>query len=212
MWVIRIYVFCSILIPLFYCFNISWLSISIGFVAYEFLYYYEIGVSSRFVLSTLYYLIPYGVLAYIGYTYNDLGKRRKVTLLLSSGLIFFSLAVFYRVRDGQFILTQMAKYPPRAYYLSYGVFISLILMMICEKYCHAKLFLWRGFRFISQHSLWIYLWHILGVFLLEYLEIKYKWEIETFFFLLFGLFTAWVQDRFVAYIEKRINMPLLKYL
>lgn len=58
---------------------------------------------------------------------------------------------------------QVAKYPPQIYYLSYGLFISLVLYIVARKLNPSHRFI----TWVSREYLTIYFWH---VFVLKVME------------------------------------------
>ena len=139
-WIILIYLYSAMLIPLFDKLKLymkSIIIVMISYCVYEIAYYYRIGLDVRFVKYfvdvTFYYIIPYGVLAYLGYNYFNLTNRYKLIIILVSFATFACLAIYYWGETGTFQIVQIAKYPPRLYYMSYGIGCSFALLLICEK-------------------------------------------------------------------------------
>lgn len=111
-------------------------------------------------------LIPYGCLFAFGIVMTQISKKR---LFLSSFVfltIFIILAIAYANDAGTFVLTQDYKYPPRLYYLSYSLFMSIWLYLVADYICREGLSFFKKTSlnkvifFLSDSSLWIYLWHI----------------------------------------------------
>lgn len=128
-------------------------------------------------------LIPYGCLFAFGMTITQIREKSLAFVMLIFFGIFVSLAVAYGNANGSFVLTQYYKYPPRLYYLSYSIFMSLLLYLLAGSIftatrkinlrinlCH-KLGLDKFIIFLSSSSLWIYLWH---VFMLYYWRILFS--------------------------------------
>lgn len=167
-WIILIYLYSAMLIPVFAKLKLSskgFIIVCAAYILYEIAYYYKLGLSGSsfikdFIDTTFYYIIPYGVLTYLEYNYFKMKNRTKLIIALVSYIVFISLAVYYRSALGSFQLVQIAKYPPRLYYLSYGVGCSFALLILCEKK-NLKIYGNMVIRFIASHSMWIYLWHIL---------------------------------------------------
>lgn len=85
-------------------------------------------------------------------------------------MLFIALAVL-----NNFALVSVEKYPPTAYYLSYGMMASVILYLLLETDAKIILILKKNklIRWISQNSLWIYLWYIISIKILVDYNIFY---------------------------------------
>ncbi|MBE9178829.1 acyltransferase [Oculatella sp. LEGE 06141] len=118
--------------------------------------------------KVLMYVIPYGCLFGLGMMLPQLNKRSTVAILLVTFALFSSLLIGYSLRNGEIVLTQAYKYPPRLFYLSYGIFACMLLSLLIRKLKNASGILTNFVVFVSQSSLWIYLWH---VFFLYYLDL-----------------------------------------
>ena len=118
--------------------------------------------SNKLVDTTVFYILPYGALTYLGYRYNTMSDAAKKRIILLSSVILLAMALYYRCSTGQFQMLQTTKYPPRIYYLSYGVACSFFMMFFCER-LSLKIYRHPLVMFISRHSMGIYLWHILAL-------------------------------------------------
>ena len=96
----------------------------------------------------------------MGFNYRKYSNKTKLIITIVFSIIFSILAIYYYKTTGVFQSVQIAKYPPRLYFLSYGIFCSFLLLTLCENF---KLNIYNNkiIKYISNHSLWIYLWHIL---------------------------------------------------
>ncbi|MGB6170259.1 MAG: acyltransferase [Geitlerinemataceae cyanobacterium] len=117
----------------------------------------------------LFYAIAYSFVFLIGIWLRDLSRKSTQVLSRVFGLIFFILGLLYFLNEGEFIRTQDYKYPPQLYYLSYALFMAILLYLGID-YLHKKQklsnrYINQWIVFISSSSLWVYLWHI---FFLEY--------------------------------------------
>lgn len=139
-----------------------------------FLLYILIGLLLQFSLLYVYSLIDgviakgfeYIILPSLGYTLvAAIGIRlkqlsnREIVIYILSFLCVFLLFLFMN----NFQSTQLSKYPPGIYYLSYGVLCSLILYLLLDNKILFKLFNRDFVYLISKNSLWLYFWHIIPV-------------------------------------------------
>ena len=176
--------------------------VSAAYILYEIAYYYKLGLSGSgfikdFIDTTFYYIIPYGVLTYLGYNYFN--------------IVFISLAVYYRSALGSFQLVQIAKYPPRLYYLSYGVGCSFALLILCEKK-NLKIYGNMVIRFIASHSMWIYLWHILILDIYGRLKLPEIWFIKLIIVYLLSMLIVFIVNEGLYYAERIHHYSFIKYL
>ena len=134
-WIVLIYLYGMILVPLIDAFKPSIktiIVIGVLYGLYETAYFFGIGVESKLINSTVYYIIPYGILTCIGYYYMDVKNNKRITTGVLSLLIFIACGLYYHSICGEFQLVSVAKYPPRLYYLSYGIACSFLLLMLSE--------------------------------------------------------------------------------
>lgn len=107
---------------------------------------------------------------------------------------------------------QTEKYPPTAYYLSYGMLISLILYVYLQTDRKAikALKCCRGVSWISQNSFWIYLWHIIPVKLLMDYEVMCidNWLLR-YVIILLSAFSLTALCNLVKYVIRK-NKELLR--
>ena len=213
-WIILIYLYSALLIPVFkrIPFNRrSVCAVLVIYAVYEFCCHHAVGMSSRLIETTFYYIVPYGALTFLGYHYGRMdGKGRKL-IIGTSLIIFLVMMVYYRLRTGAFQLVQIAKYPPRLYYLSYGIFCSFAMMEICGR---KKLLIYEcpPVRYISKHSLWIYLWHIIVLDLYVIIGLPEVWYIKLVVVYSASVFTVWLVNRILDLLErKRGSIGILEY-
>lgn len=161
-----------------------------------------------------FYLIPYGCLFGLGMIMASIKNSSIILISVFAGIVYFILGLNYYHDAGYFISTYIAKFPPRLYYVSYGIFMSTLLYLLVGfclnllnklKY-HSKPIeqVKKSIIFISYSSLWIYLWHILliyhGGFIFKSINIKPQ-SIDRFlvWFILSVLIT-YFQKKFIHYI------------
>ena len=213
-WIILIYLYSALLVPLFSkirCPIKTLLIIMPIYVIYEILFHYEIGTDIKIIDTTFYYIIPYGLLTYLGYNFNNFSKKAKYIIIAISGLIFTSLVVYYAVKTGSFQLVQIAKYPPRLYYLSYGIFCSFALLLICQK-VKQKYFEHKIIDYISKHTMWIYLWHILVLGVYDAAHLPDFWILRFALVYLGSVLMVMAVNKLLDLIEKKKKIQCLIYL
>ena len=179
-WVILAYLYSALAIPFWAEINFSKKSVFcllMAYIIYEIAYYLHIGTTNKFIITTFYYILPYGgLLTFLGFNYNRMDKRKYIVLGISI-VVFFISGLYYLQHYGALQNVQLAKYPPRCYYLSYGIAVSFALLIICEK---VEFAFYKNpiIKFIAAHSMWIYLWHIAVLVVYKTLRLPKAWVIK----------------------------------
>ncbi len=215
-WIVLIYLYCALLTPFFNkVLSKKWLLpiLAIVYIAYELLFYYQVGTNNKIILSTFYYIIPYGILTVIGLNYESFKKSHKIVICSLSFVGFILIAIYYFVKTGELISVSHFKYPPTFYYLAYALFCSFFLLLICEEKVN-MLFKNKFIIFISSHSFWIYLWHIFYLTLYKYFcENVYNpnsWIIKFIVIFSISTLTVLLQNKIIDMCESKEKKPLLK--
>ena len=210
-WIILIYLYSSLLLPLFKKIGYNYKTIIvllIIYLLYELCCHYEVGMSNKIIETTFYYIIPYGILTYIGFNLDNIKNSKKILLIILNIIIFISLGLYLYNTCGSFQNVQVAKYPARLYYLSYGLLCSLLLFIVCSKFNFKN----KIITFISKHSLWIYLWHIFYLDLYDYLKLYNKWYIKFIIVYLISIITIYLINKLLDLIDKNHKYNFLNYL
>ena len=205
-WIIRVYILCALSIPIiekikkslstkeYYLFIISL------YILYEILYYF-IGNNNLFLKYIVYYIIPYGFLcSFIGIELNR--WNNKTILIISMILIIiFGITATIKISNlNTFVTTNEAKYPARLYYLSYAIGMSLLCYYFVDRkniFNIKRIFNNSKIVFISGHTMWIYLWHIIYIFIINFIKLNLFWLFEFLIILLMSIFTTYLQSKVV---------------
>lgn len=214
-WIMLIYLYSALLVPVIerIGFSIKAVVVIILFyLAYEILYHFQIGTNNMFVETTFYYIIPYGLLTYIGYNLDKIKRKKLIIFIVVNLIIFTATALYLHARTGDFQQVQAYKYPPRLYYLSYGIFFSLSLMTICKNKRYEKYFNNKIIQYISSHSMWIYLWHILTLSTYEKLHLPENWILKFIAVSISAILIVILVNKFLDKLEERKHIKLFDYL
>lgn len=213
-WIILIYVYSALWVPLcdkIAVYKYSKVIIAVIYFVYELIYSLQIAMDSKLFYSTFYTIIPYGILTYLGFNYSRFSKKAKNTIIVVAAVAFLICGVFCWIKYGAFRDVQIAKYPPRIYYLSYGVLVTFLLLRICEK-AKLKIYKSRIVLFTSQHSMWLYLWHILALYIYERLSLPGVWIVKFIFAVLFSVIMVVAVNALLDTIDKKKTCCLFHYL
>lgn len=211
-WIIWVYLLCAIFTPLLDKISVTKKSILCFFaiyILYEISCRLHLGTNIDVLYYTIYYY-PYIFLTFLGLHIEALNKKMKIGIAISASVLFTVIAGIYFVKYGAFIQTQIFKYPPRLYYLSYAVAVTMWLVVLFQNITRTHIF-WRIVDFISSHSLWIYLWHIFSIFIANYLMPNGIWWIKYIFVLSFSCILTSLQSCAVDAIDGKVRIGWLKY-
>lgn len=210
-WIFRVYILTSLIVPLF-----SHLKEKLSlkkyimfllcvYVIYETLIFI-IGKNNMLLNSIVFYTIGYGICCGIGVILDKISNKSlfKISILL---LIVFAFFVLYYFKlNGILITTNQFKYPPQLYYLSYALAISFILFIIIVR---KKIFITKNTKFlnvlsfIGTHSMWIYLWHILFVKVINYIIKDLNWLLYFTILIVLSLLVTYIQSMLIKKINKK---------
>ena len=211
LWVIWVYLVCALIVPIIK--KIGFREHSLIFV-FALLFVYEMlcAVTNlseiRFLYITLFTIVPWGCVTYIGFYYDLMTKTQKRWLLMVFAILFCMGACFLRMKYGHFVPTNDFKYPARLYYLSYAFTIVLILM---PKLQNMKLRENRVISFVSKSSLWIYLWHILILYVVKSLiENDNLWLVQYVAIVVLSVVVTLIQNLIVNKMLSKYPIDFLK--
>lgn len=128
----------------------------------------------------VFYLISFSFMFAVGMIIPELKRKTLLAIALLFGVVYGIWVWFYIQKNGSFVSTYIDKFPPQLYYVSYGIFMSLLVYLGLSgcRLSH-RLRQWTiiqsliaSIQFISQSSLWIYLWHIA---LIYYGNVFFSW-------------------------------------
>ncbi|THH40431.1 acyltransferase family protein [Neolewinella litorea] len=186
LWIIRVFLLVALIAPFLYRINHRIRShtrffalLLAGIVGYHLLRYNQFeaawgGVFTAFTESALYYLLPYGLVYLLGMRLVQLpGPALRRVWYFFAGT-FLLLAMALALWTGALVPTQSYKYPVAYYYLSYAMMVSVALWIWGDRvWALMGPSLQRMIFFVSNHSIWIYLWHIPAVRCTVYADLSF---------------------------------------
>ncbi len=213
-WVILIYIYSAVCMPLFHkvgtgkivCVALIWI-----YALYEILWYLEFLTDNKVFVNTFYYIIPYGALSFIGFCYPAMKEKTKKTVAIVFATIFFAFIMIVKAITGEFDTVGIATFPPRLYYLSYGIFVSFVLFLIFERF-DLKIYKSKPVAFVSKNSLWIYLWHIFCLEVYNRTPLFNFWYVELVAVFVTSALITFVQCKLVEAVRRKRDFKFLKYL
>lgn len=206
LWIVWVFFVCACLVPFISQMKnktssmIIW---TILLIVTELIIQFTNLEQNRILYCTLFTIVPYGFLTYLGINLDRMNLRRATVI---SSIVFFVLASSLFLTHGVFVETGKFKYPARIYYLSYGISISLILFMIVK---NSSSQINKLFSFVSSHTLWIYFWHILFLYGIQFIMPAGKWWMMFIIVVILSVSVTFIQS---IVVEKYIcKVPFLKY-
>lgn len=218
LWIIRIFFSMALITPLLYRLNDKikkestfYILILSTYLLYEFSFYYSKLILERQALTVLnivvYFTITYGLILLYGLRISSLNKTTLQKHIIIIGLAFVSCLIILFFKDNIFIATQIFKYPPRLYYLSYALFIS-VLLYYCYRYQNVIITNYRLIQFIGRSTLWIYLWHWFFIRVYGYFKIDTNFILKYFLIYSVTVGLVYLQTKFVFFLTE--NLPINK--
>ena len=154
----------------------------------------------KFILSeTIPYIIGYSVFTAIGLRIKDFSYRQKIIFTVAGGM--GCIMYFYITGN---LNPQIDKYPPHGLYLLWGWCGSAILIL--SQPLINIISGWRIWSYLSRNSMWIYLWHIVPVYLITPLSIRPDiWLVRYILVLSVAVLLNYIYHLSIAHFPKDIT-------
>ncbi|MFM5882521.1 acyltransferase family protein [Methanobrevibacter gottschalkii] len=197
-WIIRIFLICTFITPVIYYFDkiendyIQFLILLLIYILYElsiFLKINETNIIFEFILA---YVIPYGIIYLLGMISTKTSPKMDRNVSIICLIAFIIQAAIIYLNTGIFQPTQIMKYPPTVYYISYALFVSFMLLSIFKR---IDLKPNRVIEFCSKSSLWIYLWHILFLTVIPLIFGELNWILSYIIIVVCAVGATYIQNK-----------------
>lgn len=212
-WIIRVFILMAILAPLVYNITQKLNNISYFFVSSAILialalaeYFIDTNDSVVFnfiIVELLYYAIGYGIILSLSFRLKNDKNRifNKLKYLSYSILIIYALCV--AISGEMLPISNKFKYPPQLIYILYGISVSVLLYGFdFARYINGKIK--RVITYISEHSLWVYLWHIpLVVFFNSFIRFDGLWWLKWIGCYTGAIFVTYIQVLIIMYVQEK---------
>lgn len=215
LWILRVFLLMSLVTPLFtkYISRINdkknFLIIIISIIVNEVLTRYAGNDDERYLRCVCIMTLGYAIISYAGITIAQFSNMTIFKIGISFICIFVILVILLRIRYGHFVNIQSMKYPPRLYYICFGLACSSLLYATRNRisyFIHNSLL--RSFiSFIGSHTLWIYLWHIP---IITHFMHSYTWHIRFFIIFFIATIITYIQTKIIEFIDNKYKLPILK--
>ena len=221
-WIIRVFLVVSILTPWLIRLNevvkkevYFFFLILVVITIQEVLIGFGVGMSITFFREFVYYAVGYSVLFLFGLRIKSITYKQEKFYFVSFLISFFIYIIFIISKLNGIeevkllLLINNYKYPPRLYFLFYGLIMSIISFAIIR---WSSSF-WKGknfLLFIGQNTIWIYLYHIPLIQITGLIGVS--WYVRYFVVYLLAVSIVWFQIDIVKSIEQKHKYVFLKYL
>lgn len=209
-WVIRVYFIIALVLPL-----AKYLSTKVKNRYQEFVFWFLLGI-----IYMIYYILfvilnkgdgeifrfvtiilgmeTFGwIICAFAFSKIICNNKKIIYYFFISFVIFFICGIYYNWSN-----IEIYKYPPRLYYIFYGLMVSLLMVLIFNnkvrerKISDAICERFKSIPWLSKNSLWIYYWHLLYLSLFRFILVKVsvlnKWFILYAIVLIFSIATTLV--------------------
>jgi hypothetical protein len=198
-WIVRIYLMIAFISPILFWFNARMKSDYLFLFVVWFLIFfdyviYSMNIDSIIVNYVVLYLIPYSIAAMVGLRLSDQQYKFCNLLVLLSFLSFIAI-MYVRYKNGCSLYPQSVKYPPRPYYLIYGLLLGTIIykiLIIKKPIREFNIIVW-----FSMKSFHIYLAHIVVLIMFDFFNLKSQilflqnWILEYIVICLLSTLAVW---------------------
>ncbi len=179
------------------------------YFVYEIMYHY--GIFNNKLIQYLFaYIIPCFYLTMSAKWIFSTNKKDITIYIFLNLIICVCIGVYIYYKTGEFKNTNIMKYPFRIYYLSYGLCISSSLIMILKNKKICSILNTKLIKYISSNSLWIYLWHILFIYVYKILLPNINWILLFSLLIVSSCTIVFVQQKIISIMEnKGVDKKLL---
>lgn len=219
-WIIRIFILMACIAPLLqklykkigtsrFVFLIIALFI-VDTIAVNYLPKIQNVILNLILVDYILYTIGYGIILMFSMVIRNLNSIHQKYIFNICVLILLSSILYLYYTANWIPISIKYKYPPQTYFIIYGLLCCGILhgininakeSIICEI-----------IRYISIHSIWIYLWHIPFIDLIDYISSTHSyWFIEWLLSYSGAILIVFIQNKIVNMSLKQGN-ELKKYL
>lgn len=218
-WIIRVFLLIALITPILilvakYFQGIKTIYFSLliltGITIQSVLIYYGIGMKYLALRDVIYYMSGYSLVFLVGcYVKNCSYQQRIYSAIFWSVILFLSCLYYFHYASNGVIPLNNYKYPPYAYFLIYGLFMSIFLEIVLGRK-NLKSFSWVSF--IGSGTIWIYLYHIPLIHLTSIINIE-TWYYRFIIVYVGAVFFYFLQYKIVGILEQKYpQIKISKYL
>ena len=166
-WIIRVFILMALVAPFVHKlirlsnnkFCILWITSLISYELIISLFNYDNIYFKHLISDIIFDTLGYSFILIISFKLKNCSKRVIRLLAILSGLTLGIVCLIMILEKQILPINSLYKYPPRITYIIYGLSFAVILYIVDWKILIPRV-LKNVITFISEHSMWIYLWHI----------------------------------------------------
>lgn len=214
LWILKVYIFIAIITPFIIRIKASnrhtsvssyFIFLLVGYIIYEIVVSLtHLFVPANILISidgNIFTLVAYTLLFLYGIRLDEIKKKNVLIIAAFSIIPFLAIAIYNFINFDVFYGTHINKYPPRLYYLSYAFCCLNIVYILCDKVL-VRIIPERIITWLASNSLWVYLWHIMGIYIADYVLGPTNKDllpslIKASFILSFGIIVTLMQNYLV---------------
>lgn len=216
-WIFRIFLLMAFVAPFIYWISIrmskkqSWGFIVAIFVLQAILVKCQIQNQSINFLYREYflYLLGYGVFLFLGMRLRVADEDERKRLLHVSCVACLASVIYSCLTNN---LLSDYKYPPHSIFAIYGASASVILYLAKDKLSRFVERQKAAISFIGANSMWIYLWHIPLVFIMNnLLQTNSFWILRWISVYVMAIGIYWIQMQIIRFLLQKCPQLNFKY-
>lgn len=162
------------------------------------------------MMQVIPYILGYSVPFLLGVRLYNCTQKETLYYSIFIFVVFVFASISYYFKDGQWChFHPFYKYPPKFFFIIYGLFVCSFLWLIRNKIKDVSRFGLVGF--VGSNTTWIYLFHILFVILARIYINHWMIRFVVVYTLSIFVYAAWYHI-IKRIIDKDNNIPLIKYL
>ena len=224
-WIIRVFILMALTVPCTYYFVKSqhaitiWISIVfiyiINNIACKYIYFIQSDILRFIIEEYVLFTFGYGLILTLSLWIKNKANRIIKTFGLIAGLLLLTFFGEMLIEKTIFPISSVYKYPPHSYYILYGLCCCFLLYSLTISWNNKTHKFWHPFIvYISEHSMWIYLWHIPFVtFCNSIHSLDHYWLAKWIFCYIMAIIITFLQVRIINYINDHFfKCKWFKYL
>jgi len=156
--------------------------------------------------ETLPYLVGYAIPFLLGLRLRQTTKKQENAFMITIIIVSITVLFLYYTQYHTIIEpTPYFKYPPRSYYIIYGLLASAILWKL--RHLLSPIANKKWILFVGSNTTWIYLWHIVFVTIANHLF--ENWLLKYFLAYSFALLFYQIQYSLITRLKQKTKHDVL---
>lgn len=218
-WIIRVFFIIALFAPLVVTVgekqsNVAlFILIVLGLIINEFIAIFIHSTDNESLVVMLVMNLGYFLVFILGVGMKKISTNQLNVIIILAIISYGIIATYLYIQNSHYVQTNDYKYPPRFYYLSY----ALIIILLLYKYrdillkISQKIHVFKCFRFIGSHTIWIYFYHIPIVEYLVPRNLPASWVYRYMIVLAIAGFFTYIQSYVVNSLAEKLKNKKISY-